>query len=801
MKKNYTSILSALSITAMIYWIFYAMMPQSVAEKTTPMAEFSTKRALAQVEVIAKAPHYVGSANHETVANYLEKELLELGLETTIQEGYTLSDWGNLVKSKNILARIKGSQSSKALLLLSHYDSAPHSKSFGASDDGSGIATILEGIRAFLHNKTAHKNDIVILFSDAEELGLNGAALFVTQNKWAKDIGFVLNFEARGSSGPSYMLMEVNKGNAQVVKHFTEAGVRFPVSNSLMYSIYKMLPNDTDLTVFREQAQIQGLNFAFIDNHFNYHTQQDNFQNLSPKTLAHQGTYLIPLLHYFSNANLSDLNSDQDSIYFNTPFNFVSYPFSWRFPLLIFASILFLGLLVVGFGKRVLKANYIGKGFVLFFSVIFIAVTATFLGWRLLQAIYPQYQDILQGFTYNGHSYIAAFVFLSIGICFFIYRKLAQKIETMNYAIAPLLLWIIINAVIASSLPGAGFFIIPVFSSLIMLTYFIITQKTNKLLYMIFCIPSLVIFIPFITTFPIGLGLKILPASALLVVLVFGLLIPVLGTFYNKLYWSFLMFAIAIGFFINAGINSSYAYGKAKPNSLVYVYDVKQDKAVWATYDVNLDEWTKKYLGNTPKEDDELNRYPMFSKYNSGFTYTTDAPKKQLALPEIVFLKDAIIGNKRFLKIKITSNRKVNRYDIFADPKIDFYNFTANGSKALGQKDAKYARNGKKILSYYVVNNEPLEMEFNVDAATILNMDLFESSFDLMENPIFNMTPRASWMMPTPFVLNDAVVVKQKIKPELKKLEIVPVVVKPKAFFKKKKQASLVIDTLATPQL
>ena len=95
-------------------------------------------------------------------------------------------------------------------MLLSHYDSAPHSFSKGASDDASGIATILESIRAFLHNKTPHKNDIIILFTDAEEIGLNGAALFVTQHKLAKDVGLVLNFEARGSSGPGYMLMETN---------------------------------------------------------------------------------------------------------------------------------------------------------------------------------------------------------------------------------------------------------------------------------------------------------------------------------------------------------------------------------------------------------------------------------------------------------------------------------------------------------------------------------------------------------------------------------------------------------------
>jgi hypothetical protein len=33
-----------------------------------------------------------------------------------------------------------------------------------------------------------------------------------------------------------------------------------------------------------------------------------------------------------------------------------------------------------------------------------------------------------------------------------------------------------------------------------------------------------------------------------------------------------------------------------------------------------------------------------------------------------------------------------------------------------------------------------------------------------MSNPLFQMQKRANWMMPTPFVLNDAVVIKQKIK-------------------------------------
>jgi Zn-dependent M28 family amino/carboxypeptidase len=289
MKKGFSSLFYILFILIVLGILYFTMMPQWTSNDAVPLSEFSTNRAFTQVEAISKQPHYVGSTNHEKVAEYLQQELHKLGLETSIQEGYTLTDWGNLVKSKNILARIKGTQNTKALLLLTHYDSAPHSSSRGASDAGSGVATILESVRAFLYAKTPHKNDVIILFSDAEELGLNGAALFVTEHQWAKEIGLVLNFEARGSSGPSYMLMETNGGNAGLVKEFAAAGAPMPVTNSLMYSIYKMLPNDTDLTVFREKGNIQGYNFAFIDDHYNYHTAQDDSSHLNKNTLAHLG--------------------------------------------------------------------------------------------------------------------------------------------------------------------------------------------------------------------------------------------------------------------------------------------------------------------------------------------------------------------------------------------------------------------------------------------------------------------------------------------------------------------------------
>tara|TARA_R110002126_G_scaffold18936_3_gene71703 strand:- start:1686 stop:4076 length:2391 start_codon:yes stop_codon:yes gene_type:complete len=765
MKKNYSSIFAVLFFLLTTGFIYFTMMPQMTSEEEGPLAEFSTARAFKQVENIARQPHYVGSLNHDQVANYLQKELRNLGLETTIQEGYTLTDWGNLVKSKNIIARIKGSANSKALLLLSHYDSAPHSFSRGASDAGSGVATILESVRAFIYDKQKHKNDIIILFSDAEELGLNGAALFVTQHQWAKEIGLVLNFEARGSSGPSYMLMETNNGNAALVKEFAAAKAIFPVSNSLMYSIYKMLPNDTDLTVFREKGGIQGYNFAFIDGHYNYHTAQDDPAHLAKNTLEHQGSYLMPLLRYFSNTDLRAIETQEDNVYFTAPFTFINYPFSWVFPMVIVAGLLFLILVFIGIGKRILCIPEIMKGFIPLLGSLLSAGLVTFLGWQLLLLVYPQYNDLLNGFTYNGHSYIAAFVLLAIAISFGFYHLFSIKKLTMNHYIAPLFIWIIINATIAISLPGAGFLILPLYFGLLALAVFVITQKSYKFLNLVLSIPAFIIIAPFIQMFPIGLGLKILYGSAILTVLTFTLLLPTFGSFVKKGKWGFVFLLASIGFFAHAHYESGYEKGKAKSNSLLYVYDAESKVAKWVTYDKNLDSWTKSYLGENPKAPQKLNATPLFSKYNSKFTYATTADLRELPLPTIQFLRDSTAGNQRYLKIRISPNRKVNRYDIFANEKMTITNFKANGAQNLEQKGASLPRRGLKIVSYYVVANEPLEMEFSIDRSNVFDMQLLESSFDLMQNLLFSMQKREDWMMPTPFILNDAVVIKQRIKP------------------------------------
>lgn len=730
-------------------------MPQALSEENIPKEEFSTVRAFAHVNEMAKEPHYVGSKAHADVRNYIIAELKKLGLNPTVQEGFTLDESGNMSKPKNILARIKGKNSSKALLLLSHYDSDPHS-AVGASDAASGVATILEGTRAFLAKSEQPENDIILLLSDGEELGLNGAELFVNEHPWAKDVGLVLNFEARGSGGPSIMLLETNEGNAKLIKAFQDAGTKYPVGNSLAYSIYKMLPNDTDLTVFREDGNIQGFNFAFIDDHYDYHTQNDSPKNLDFNTLTHQGTYLMPLLDYFSKQDLTQITSSEDLIYFNTPLGFHSYPFSWIFPILILIIVLFIGVLWYGFRQRMLSQQAILQGFLPFLVALVASCSATILGWIIIKWLYPHYAEIQHGFTYNGYTYISLFAFLSLGITSYAYHKFGKKITAANLSIAPLFFWIVITALAAVYLDGASFIAIPVFFMLVSL-FILIKQKDrpSTLLYTVLAFPAVFILVPFIKLFPVGLGLKIIAVVALLVVLIFGLLMPVFGLYKRPKWTARLFFLLTIIAFFVAHSKSDFTEERQKPNSLVYVLDADQNKANWNTYDGILDDWTKNYIkdGNVSET-----KNVMDSKYKSGFTYTQEAPVKQVPMPLIETLKDTTYNNLRHIDVKITPQRNVNRMEVFTNETL-YTSLSINGLTAKNPNNK-----WKRLTSYYVSDNEPLELSFTVKPDATPELILYEASFDLMKNPLFSIPARAKNMMPRPFVLNDAIIVKKTIR-------------------------------------
>ena len=79
------------------------------------------------------------------------------------------------------------------------------------------------------------KNDLILLFTDAEEAGLLGATAFMAQHPYAKEVGVALNFEARGSGGP-VLMFETSNGNARLIQEFAQSAP-YPAANSLLYEI------------------------------------------------------------------------------------------------------------------------------------------------------------------------------------------------------------------------------------------------------------------------------------------------------------------------------------------------------------------------------------------------------------------------------------------------------------------------------------------------------------------------------------------------------------------------------------
>jgi hypothetical protein len=571
------------------------------------------------------------------------------------------------------------------------------------------------------------------------------------------------------------MILETNGGNSKLVKAFIKANPDFPVASSLMYSVYKMLPNDTDSTVFREDGDIPSFFFAFIDSHYNYHTANDNMYHLDWNSLEHQGSYLLPLLHYFADADLANFKSETDDVYVNLPLvKMISYPFSWILPMLILATLLFVFLIFYGLYRRKLNGKIMAAGFVPFLLSLVSCGIIGFFGWKLLIILYPQFAEIQQGFTYNGHWYIAFFVFLSLAITIAIYKKFTKKLNEPSFYVAPLLFWLLINVAVFVILKGAAFFIIPVFFGLISFFIMLRQERPNLLAMVLLAVPAIFIFAPLIQFFPVGLGLKMLVISCVFTVLLFALLWPVFGYYKMKGLLSVLCFLLAIFCFIKAHSKSDFSEERRKPNSLVYYKDGDTDKTYWLTYDKEIDEWTKQYLGENPLVATETLAEAPYSKYGFKYNFATDAPDKNIPDFEVILKEDTLIDNLRNVKLIIVPRRNVNKIDLYSEQAISFESLEFNEQEASHYRKRNDYRGSKNnaLINYYVSENDSLKVNFSVEKDVFVSFKVMEYSFDLMTNPEFKIAKRPNYTMPKPFVITDAVAVKRTFSVNSLKIKV-----------------------------
>lgn len=249
---------------------------------------FDTARALARLQRILgdQRPHPVDSAANDSVRERLLAELRAIGLGPTVTDDVACNGTGksrtvSCARVRNVLARL-GPAAGRPVMMVSHYDSTPVGP--GAADDGIGVAVMLEA--AALLKDRPLKRPVLLLFNEGEEAGLIGARAFVERHPLARQVEAVVNLEARGTTGPALMF-ETSRPNGAAIAAFARSSGR-PAANSASADFYRLIPNDTDVSVFRDRPWTI-LNFAIIGNETRYHSPGDRLAALDPKSVRHMG--------------------------------------------------------------------------------------------------------------------------------------------------------------------------------------------------------------------------------------------------------------------------------------------------------------------------------------------------------------------------------------------------------------------------------------------------------------------------------------------------------------------------------
>ena len=533
--------IALLCIALFAFLSIYRQAPPSVVAAGAPPTEFSSGRARKHVEEIARRPHPIGSAEHAVVRDYILQELISLGLDSSVQKTTAISRRRSMPRLggtvENVFARVEGTSGGKAVMLACHYDSVPTSS--GASDDGSAVAALLETARA-LKAGPPLKNDVLFLFTDGEEAGLLGASAFVDENPWAKQVAVAFNFEARGTRGPA-LLFETSPDNFYLIKEFAQASPH-PNTNSLFYEIYRLLPNDTDFTVFK-RAGIPGLNFAFIDPVTNYHTQLDSIENLDERSLQHQGSYALSLARSFGNGELPAARGN--AIYFDLFGAFIIYyPASMVIPLAVLLIVMFAAVMIVGIRKRNLTIGGIGLGALASLLALGGSWLLVSLVWWIIRGVHSQYDLMPAGDTYNSRLYLIAFAALGLAFTSALYVLASKWVSVQNLWAGALIWWLVLLVLTAFLLPGGSYLLAwPLFFSLLALGLTLVAKGYARgsvraqAAPLVGAVTGVILFCPLIYLVFIGLTVSMSGAVIVMLALLLTLFLPQNALMKSKKRW------------------------------------------------------------------------------------------------------------------------------------------------------------------------------------------------------------------------------------------------------------------------
>jgi hypothetical protein len=162
---------------------------------------------------------------------------------------------------------------------------------------------MIEILRVLKETEAKPKHSIIFLFNGSEEEDLQAAHGFITQHRWAKDVKAYINLESTGSDGRAILFRSGPKHD-WLIRAYRQSVPR-PFGHSVAEELFEtgVIPSATDFQIFRDDGEVPGLDFAYVDNGWRYHTRYDSLDYISMESVQHTGENILELTKKLANAN------------------------------------------------------------------------------------------------------------------------------------------------------------------------------------------------------------------------------------------------------------------------------------------------------------------------------------------------------------------------------------------------------------------------------------------------------------------------------------------------------------------
>ncbi|MFC3743313.1 M28 family peptidase [Paractinoplanes deccanensis] len=645
--------------------------PPEARPAAAPAGEFSAGRAFQQVEAIATRPHPVGSAAQDEVRERLLTTLRGLGLSPEVQDAVSVQGAGlsssaggtGLAHVRNIVTVIPGTASTGRVFLVAHYDSVQTGP--GGNDDAAGTSAILETARALLAGPRP-RNDVVLVLTDGEEACLCGAKAFVDQHPLARDGGVVLNLEARGSSGPAIMF-ETTEKNSRLVDVYGSAP--HPVGTSFAVEIYRLMPNDTDFTAFKD-AGFAGLNAAYIDGAAIYHAPTDVPGVMDQDSLQHHGDNALALTRALGDRDLSTLTSGEDATYFPMPGGLVRYPGSLVWPFALLAVLAVAALAWLARRRGLITGRRLAAAAGLTLIPLLLAPVLAQALWLLLTLIRPGYAELPID-PYRPGWYRLAVLALTAAVLFGWFALFRRRVGPAALAVAGLGWLAALGVALAAVTPGGSYLAaLPALAGAIAGIAAVhlpgwaqvAAVTAGGLVAVVILLPTVIMLFP-------ALGLHLGAAGAFLAVLLGLALLPVIDLIHPAVSGQrglaaararrlgglpALAAALAAIVLTVVGLSADrFDAEHPAPTQLMYALDADTNTARWISDEPRTQEWTSQYVsGDLHRVDDTL---PSFGPEE---VRTGTAQPASLPAPNLTLTADTRSGDTRTMRLRLTPQRQ-----------------------------------------------------------------------------------------------------------------------------------------------